>query len=163
LSALSSHHDIKASGFSFNNEDDLKNYINQLEKYGQVIISSETSQWETIKKYQINIEPKDLHDLLSFAKLYIGEGATMASEAAILGVPSIYVSNTTRGYLNELEDKYELAYTISEKNKALEKALFLLTKNNLKIEWKQKKGKMLQEKIDVAEFINGVIEERHKL
>jgi len=38
-----------------------------------------------------------------------------------------------------------------------------LAKNNLKIEWKQRKDKMLQEKIDVVEFINGVIEEHHKL
>lgn len=158
LSALSSHHDLGASGFSFKTEYELKKYINSLEKYGKVIISSEIVSWETIKDYQINIEPKDLHDILFFAKLCIGEGATMASEAAILGVPSIYVSNTRRGYLDELENKYDLAYTIRDKSEALNKAIFLLQIDNLKEKWQSKKEIMLYEKIDIVEFIVNMIE-----
>lgn len=158
LSALSSHHDLNASGFSFSTEDELIRYINTVEKYGKVIISSEITYWQTIKNHQIDFEPQDLHDILSFAKLYIGEGATMASEAAILGVPSIFVSNTRRGYLEELENKYDLAYTIPDNNEALKKALSLLQMDDLKEKWQLKKEIMLDEKIDVVEFIVNIIE-----
>lgn len=160
LSALSSHHDIGASGFSFKTEEELKEYIKMLEEYGKVIISSEVAPWKTIEDYQLKFNPSELHDILFHSKLCIGEGATMASEAAIMGVPSIYVSNTQRGYLNELEEKYELAYTISDNKVALDKALCLLKKDGLKEEWNLKKQKMLEEKVNVVEFMVDKIENK---
>jgi uncharacterized protein len=158
LSALAAHHDINAIGLSFKTEEELREYINQLEKYARVIVSSETSQWQIIKERQLKNDPKDLHDLIYFCSLCIGEGATMASEAAVLGVPSIYVSNTQRGYLNELEKKYGLAYTIQGKDEALKKAAEILGKESCRNEWLLKREKMLNEKIDVAEFIVETVE-----
>ena len=163
LSALASHHDVGASGFSFEKEDELKDYVASLEQYGKVVISSETDQWSTITDYQIIFDPKDLHDILYFAKLYIGEGATMASESAILGVPSIYVSNTRRGYLNELEKIYGLAFTIEDEQDALDKATELLQDESLTKNWKQKMDKLLGEKVNVVEFMVDVIEENHQV
>jgi len=157
LSALASHHDVGANGFSFDTEDELKEYIAALEKYGRVIISSETDHWSTIADYQINFDHKDLHDILYFAKLYIGEGATMASESAILGVPAIYVSNTRRGYLDELEKTYGLAFTIIDKQDALEKAIELLQDDVSIKSWKEKRDVLLDDKIDVVEFMVDVI------
>lgn len=157
LSALASHHDVGANGFSFKTEDELKDYIAALEKYGRVIISSETDHWPTIADYQLNFDHKDLHDILYFAKLYIGEGATMASESAILGVPAIYVSNTRRGYLDELEKTYGLAFTIMDKQDALEKAIELLQDDGSIKSWKEKRDLLLDDKIDVVEFMVDVI------
>lgn len=162
LSALSSHHDIGASGFSFKSEEELKEYIKVLEEYGRVIVSSEVVPWKMIEDYQLKFKPNELHDILFHSKLCIGEGATMASEAAILGVPSIYVSSTQRGYLNELEEKYGLAYTISDNKAALDKAVSLLKKEKLKEEWQLKRQKMLKEKIDVVGFMVEKIENREK-
>lgn len=158
LSALSSHHDLGASGFSFETEDELKEYIIRLEECGRVIISSETAHWQTIKDYQIEFESQNLHDILFHSKLYIGEGATMTAEAAVLGVPSIYVSNTRRGYLDELEDKYGLAYTIKDKDEALKKALSLLDEDNLNKRWCSKREGMLGEVTDTVKFMVCVIE-----
>ena len=158
LSALSSNHDMNAKGFNFKTEEALKNYIDKLENYGKVIISSEISNWQTIKDYQIEINPIDLHDLIYYSKLCIGEGATMASEAAILGVPSIYVSNTERGYLNELEREYGLVYNIPERDDALLKAIEILENSIIQNEWKIKRDIMLYDKIDVVDFIVNAIE-----
>ena len=158
LSALSSNHDLNAKGFNFKTEEELKNYIATLENYGKVIISSEISHWQTIKDYQLEMNPMDLHDIIYYAKLCIGEGATMASEAAILGVPSIYVSNTERGYLNELEREYELVYNIPERDDALEKAIEILENDAIKSEWDLKRNMMLRDKIDVVDFIVNAIE-----
>lgn len=158
LSALASHHDISAKGLNFKTEEELREYVNQLKKYGRVIISSETTLWQTIKDHQLEIDPKDLHDLLSYSSLCIGEGATMASEAAILGVPSIYVSNTRRGYLNELEEKYGLVYTLQKRDEALKRAIEILKKESTGTEWKIKRDKMLNEKRDIVEYIVKTIE-----
>lgn len=157
LSALASHHDIGARGFTFSSEEELVSFIRQLERYGRVIISSETKQWGTISDYELKFNPGDLHDILYYSKMCIGEGATMASEAAILGVPAIYVSNTHRGYLDELET-YGLAFTIQNRKEALEKAISLLEDNSLIHNSKEKREKLLNEKIDVVEFMINEIE-----
>ncbi|KKG02327.1 DUF354 domain-containing protein [Methanosarcina mazei] len=162
LSALASHHDIGARGFTFSSEEDLINVISFLEKYGRVIISSETKQWKAISDYEIKFKPGDLHDILYYSKMCIGEGATMASEAAILGVPAVYVSNTHRGYLDELET-YGLAFTIQNRDEALEKAKSLLEDKFLEKSSKEKREKLLKEKIDVVEFMVNEIESSHKL
>ncbi|AKB33645.1 hypothetical protein MSSIH_2955 [Methanosarcina siciliae HI350] len=158
LSALAAHHDLNATGMNFKTEEDLCDYIDQLEKYAKVKISSETTQWQTIKNHQLKNDPKDLHDLIFYSSLCIGEGATMASEAAILGVPSIYVSNTQRGYLNELEKKYGLVYTVQEREDGLKKATEILGNEYYKDKWLLKRETMLNEKIDVVDFIVRTVE-----
>lgn len=158
LSAFDSSHDIKATGFNFKTEKEFVEYLNILESYGPVIIFSETSMWQTVKDHSLIIDPQDLHDIINYSSLYIGEGATMASEAAILGVPSIYVSNTQRGYLNELEQKYGLVYTISSRDDALKKAVEILENGSSRNEWKLKRDLMLNEKIDVVKFMVNAIE-----
>lgn len=158
LSALAAHHDLNAKGMNFETELELQEYVNQLEKYGKVIISSETTQWQIIKERQLKSDPKDLHDLISLSSLCIGEGATMASEAAILGVPSIYVSSTQRGYLNELERKYELVYTVQKREEGLKKAAEILENKAYRNEWLLKREKMLKEKIDIVDFMVRTVE-----
>ncbi|MBP2029463.1 putative glycosyltransferase [Methanohalophilus levihalophilus] len=153
LSALGSHHDLHATGFNFETEDELKQFISVLEQYGRIVVSSEKSDWKTIEDYQLDLDPDDLHDIIYHASLCISEGATMASEAAVLGVPSIYVSNTERGYLNELEKKYGLVYTLSDRNEALQLAIGLLRDTNVKEKWKSKRDIMLNDVEDVVGFI----------
>jgi hypothetical protein len=152
LSALNAHHDIGVKGFNFINDSELLEYIHALEQYGRVFISTEKQLSAVFDPYVLMLSSDKFHSFMAFASLYIGEGASMASEAAILGVPSIYVSTTTRGYLEELENKYELCYTIIDKQEALCKALSLL-ESNRKSEWSKKRTKMLSEKIDVVDFI----------
>ena len=159
LSALASHHDIGAQGFSFESESELQSFISRFEKYGSVIIFSETDQWPLIEKHRLEIDPAHLHHILYFAKMYIGEGATMASESAILGVPSIYVSNTRRGYLDELEEKYNLCHTIEDKNEAITKAEMLLQDKELNDKWRTKTKRLYDETTDIVRFIVGTIEE----
>lgn len=158
LSAFDSTHDMNATGFDFETEKELLQFVTQLEYYGQVIIFSEIHKWKTVKDHSLVIAPQDFHNILNFSILYVGEGATMASEAAILGVPSIYVSNTRRGYLNELERRYKLVYTIPDRADALKKAVEILESESSRREWKLKRDRMLSEKIDIVEFIIESIE-----
>jgi len=83
-----------------------------------------------------------MHDLLYYATMYIGEGATMASEAAILGTPSIYINTLRLSYTDEEEAKYDLLYNYSDpktaQREALKKAIELLGNKNLKMNGKKK-------------------------
>ena len=47
----------------------------------------------------------DLHHLMACCDAYVGESATMAAEAALLGVPAVYGIGDYRGYVNDLAEK----------------------------------------------------------
>jgi len=150
-------HDVGQKGFSL--ESKIK-AVKELEKYAKVFITSEAKLENDLEKYKITISPEKIHDLLYYATMYIGEGATMASESAILGTPSIYVSSLfrTTGNLIELEDKYGLIYSFKTSKDGINKALELLKNPNLKQEWAKKREKLLNDKIDVTKFMVWFIE-----
>jgi predicted glycosyltransferase len=136
--------------------------VRELEKYGQVFITSEGKLEKDLEKYKIKVSPEKLHDLLYYASLYIGEGATTASECAILGTHAIYVNTLRLGYTDEEEEKYNLVYNFSDEKtmekQAFDKALELLENNNLRKEGKRKREKLLNDKIDVTAFMLWFIE-----
>ena len=135
-------------------------YVSKLEKYGKVFIVAEGKLKKEFEKYKLRIAPEKFHSLLNYAQLYIGEGGSTATEAAILGIPSVFVSSLagTMGNFEELEKKYGLMYSFSDPKTALKKALQLLEDTNLKLKWQKKKKKLLSEKIDVTKFITEFIE-----
>lgn len=148
-------HDMKQKGFD---SETIQILIKKLGEYGRIFISSENRAES--EGYKIPISPEEIHSFLYHANLYVGEGATMATEAGLLGTPSIYISPLvgTMGNFEELEKKYQLVYSFRDPNQALEKTLKLLENENLKNEWKKKREKLLEEKIDVTKFITEFIE-----
>jgi len=135
-------------------------YIGELEKYGEVFITSEAKLEKELDKYKPRISPEKIHDLLHYATLYVGEGATMATEAGILGTPSIYISSLagTMGNFEELEKKYGLVYSFRNPDMALEKALQILKDEKVKAKWQKRREKLLNEKMDVTKFMTEFIE-----
>ncbi len=150
-------HDIGQQGIK--NKIEL---VKELEKYGRVLITSEGQLDKELEKYKIKVSPEKLHDLLYYATLYIGEGATTASECAILGTHAIYTNTLRLGYTDEEEEKYNLVYNFSDKNtmekQAFDKALELLKNKDLRIEGKKKRERLLNDKIDVTDFMIRFIE-----
>jgi hypothetical protein len=53
-----------------------------------------------LERYRLAIPYRHIHHVLAFASLYVGEGATMASEAAVLGTPSVYVNTLEAGTID---------------------------------------------------------------
>jgi predicted glycosyltransferase len=135
-------------------------FVTELEKYGQVLITSESKLENELEKYRIKVAPEKIHDLLYYAAMYVGEGAKMATEAAILGTPSIYISSlaSTMGNFIELQQKYGLVFIYNDPDKALERAVKLLQEQNLKDKWRAKRQKLLKDKIDVTEFMVWFVE-----
>ena len=156
IASLNSAHDIADWGFKFKNEQEILDFLSKLEKYGTVLMNSEIKLSSKLKKYMLP-QLDDLHSLLYYATLYIGEGATMASEAGVLGTPWIFVSTRSRGYLDDQQNNYGLGYRTSDSKLAMEKAFELLEQNNLK-KWQNKREKLLDDKIDVSNFMTELIE-----
>ena len=151
------HHDIGHKSMSL---DIKKKILEELEKYGKIFISSESALPDELKKYQIKLSHGKMHSFLYFASLYIGESATMATEAGILGIPSIYISSLARtmGNLDEMEKNYGLMYSYSDPLIGLNKAVELIKINSIKEEWKIRRQRMLDECVDVNEFLIDIIE-----
>lgn len=151
LVGWSAIHDIGKSGIS---NKLLLRYIKTIEDYGAtVLITSERSLTQELEKYRLPVPPHRLHDLLYYSTLYIGEGATTASEAAMLGTHAIYINSIKLGYLEELEHAYKIVYNFSNERRALKKAIQLLKNSNLKKLGKIKRKQIIKDKIDVTKFI----------
>ena len=86
----------------------------------------------------------------------------MMSKAGVVIVPGIFVSNQTRGYMEDQEKNYGLGYIISDPEQAIEKAVELLENGHLKSVWQKKRKKLLNEKIDVTRFMTEFIENYQK-
>src|ERR1035437_869110 len=82
------NHDVGEAGFS--SETKLK-LVKELSGHIKVFISSENKLPKELEKFRLPVSPEKLHDVLYYSALYIGEGATTASECAMLGTSAIYV------------------------------------------------------------------------
>ena len=148
------HHDIGQKGFS--HEQKIK-LVEKLSKKMEVFISSEIELPPKLEKYQITIPVERIHDALYFASLYIGEGASMASESAMLGTPAIYVNSLNgAGIFKELEEE-GLFYIITNGEEATLKAIDTVN-NRSKEFYISKKEAYLKKKIDVTAFTIWFIE-----
>jgi predicted glycosyltransferase len=134
--------------------------VKALEKYGRVLITSEAALPPELQLNQIRVSPEKLHDLLYYATLYLGEGGTTASEAALLGTPSIFVSSLagSMGNFIELEETYDLLYSFKDSDAAQDRAVEILQDTASKEKWKIKKERLLKDKIDVTAFMVWFIE-----
>jgi predicted glycosyltransferase len=156
-------HDITQKGFDL--ETKLR-YVKSLEKYAKVYISSETELPPEFEEYRITIPPEKIHDFMYYAQLLVGDSQTMTTEAALLGTPAVrcnsFVGENDMANFIELENKYDLIYSFSDYEKALDKAISLLQKSDLKEQWAQKREVMLSDKVDVSSFIVDYIDKYSK-
>ena len=113
-------------------------------------------------QYRIAINPLDIHHVMAFAGLYIGDSQTMAAEAGVLGVPFVRFNDFVGriGYLNELENKYKLGFGIKpdEEDKLYQTVHTLLEMENRKAVFQERRGIMLSECINFADFLTNYIE-----
>lgn len=158
---LNAHHDKGIQGFS---TEVAQHIIDSLTPYGKVYITSERALEPQFESYRLNINPLDIHHVMAYATMYMGDSQSMAVEAAMLGVPSIrfndFVGSKKIGVLEELEHQYGLTFGISshEPDQLYNKVDELLHRPNLREEFQQRRLHMLSDKIDVTAFWTWFIE-----
>ena len=153
--AWEAFHDRDRAGLSL---EFKLNLIRELSRYCKVIISSEKELPDTLKEFEFSFPPEKLHDLLYTSDIYIGEGATTASESAILGTPAIYVNSLSVGYCTEQENTYQLVYNFRNTNGVLQKAIELIQNKNIKKESELKSQRLISDHIDITAFFVWFIE-----
>jgi uncharacterized protein len=147
-------HDLGQKGFT--NEEKL-GLVKSLSSKMKVFVSAEKFLDKELEAYRINIPVYKMHDALAFASIYIGEGATMASEAGVLGTPSVYVSTIKISYTQD-QEKYGTVYNFTAYSEALFKIEQLIAQKKIKLEFDYKRQKLLSDKIDVTAFMVWFVE-----
>ena len=158
---LKAYHDLAANARGINTEI-AQQLIDLLSPHGEVHITSERTLEPQFEQYRLRINPLDIHHVLAFAKLYIGDSQSMAVEAAMLGTPNLRFNDFAGkiGVLEELEHRYGLTLAIpsSEPQRLYDKVEEMLAIPDLHETFQQRKNKMLSEKIDVTAFFTWFIE-----
>lgn len=156
---LKAHHDKGIKGID---TDIAQKLINLLLPHGRVFISSERELEPIFEPYRINIRPIDMHHVMAYADLYLGDSQTMAAEAGVLGIPFVRFNDFVGriGYLRELENDYQLGYGIitNEVDKLFRTVSELISMPNRKVVFQQRRQRMLADKIDFASFLTWFIE-----
>lgn len=93
------NHDLGHAGWK---PDTTRKFVRYLSEQGRVHISSELSLPDELEEYRYRGRVEHVHHLLAHCTCYIGESATMAGEAVLLGVPSVYAADDRRCYTDEL-------------------------------------------------------------
>jgi uncharacterized protein len=143
------HHDYGQIGLTLETKKEIIDYCKDKCK---IFISSEADIPEEFKKYQIQIPVEKMHDVLANAEMFIGEGATMASECAMLGTPAIYVNSLDAGTLQQ-QTKFGLIYSFRNSEGVVDKFKELINNENLKNETLRNRDKMLEEMIDPTQML----------
>lgn len=154
------HHDLGQSGMSIKTKTRM---ISLLRETTKVLITTEGEIDTEFSDYQMLIDPVDIHHIMAYARIFIGDSQTMASEAAVLGTPSVRC-NTFKNrisYLKELEEKYKLTYAFLPHEEAafIEKIKEILSDPGILIEWQKRRNYMLLQMEDVNLAILNIIYE----
>ncbi len=149
-------HDVGEQGIEL---EDRLGFIEKLSRYGKALITSEGKLPDELVKYKIKVAPQEIHHLLYYADLYIGESPTMASEAGVLGTPSILISSWAHeaGCIME-QAQYGIVCPFTQYEPALKKAIELVGNPKIKLKWKQKSRKMVENKISVTPWLVELVE-----
>lgn len=155
---LKAHHDTGIKGIS---TEIARRLIEILRPHGRVFISSERPLESEFEPYRIHIRPIDMHHVMAFADLYIGDSQTMAAEAGVLGVPFVRFNDFVGriGYLRELEDVFRLGFGIkTDQVESLFRTVEeLLALPDRKAVFQERRRIMLSHKIDFAKFLTWFI------
>jgi predicted glycosyltransferase len=159
FNGLSAFHDLGVGGFTPKAKVAL---VKELEEHGHVFISSEKDVPTELKKHVIKIPKSRIHDALYYASLLVTDTQTMATEAAILGTPTVrcnsFVGPHDMGNFIELENRYRLLFNFSDFKEAMSKAIEIAEDDGAKAEWGRRRNRLFEENIDVTAFMAWCIE-----
>lgn len=139
------HHDIGKYGLD---EAQVLKIIDNLANDFKIFISAEKPLSEKLKKYALQTKPNQFQDVLYHSSLCISEGATVAAEAAIIGIPTIYTSNISPGYIEGMA-KDGMIYHLKDAKDTSELLSFLE---------KMKKGESIEAASKFREKYDNVLE-----
>jgi predicted glycosyltransferase len=148
-------HDRKERGLTVKQKRHL---VEVLQRRGRVLVSSEGPLPPELANLAVRGPVEKVHHLLAHARLVVGESATMSSEAAVLGVPAVFIATTGRGYTDDEERRYGLVrhFTEDQYDMALSAIEDILAAPSAA--WAGARQRLLDEKIDVTGWMTDYFE-----
>ncbi len=148
-------HDLGIAGAG---EPAVTEAVERLRRFGRVLISSERPLPANLEAYRNPVPSNHMLDLLSFARLFIGEGGTMAAEAGLMGVPAIFTNPLSVGFLLAMERDYQLVRNVRTLAEGVPIAEQWLVEPDLKITWQERRRRLLDDSEDIPAFLYGMIQ-----
>lgn len=151
-------HDFGASGLQ-----GVEGVVDELESTGAtVVISAEAPLPPELADRRYTGPPADIHHLLAHATLVVGEGATTAAEAAVLGTPAIFISEWELGYTRDLE-RYGLLFNFvagdreTRQRRGIDRARRLLSGESDETDWAARRARLLADKVDTTTVVRAAV------
>lgn len=158
LSAWNTLHDINQSGIGA----EVDRFIEQhKDNYKIVICAEENALPKHLQQFAMHFPPEDFHDVLAYARFVLTEGASTASEAACLGIPTVYINSTEpRGYLQMLEEDWGLVRNFESPEPGLACAQEWLSQvdEEALAHYQAVRQKLFAAHDDVVDYVIGVLE-----
>jgi hypothetical protein len=147
-------HDIGLTGWS---QKTLRRVVKALTSKGRVLISSESNLPSDLSRFRYTGLQSAIHHVMGHCRLVIGESATMASEAVVMGVPAIYAAPSYRGYIAEQQDRYGMAAFVREPsaNPILSAIDHFLKTSNEELAFRHRG--LINDCVDVPKFVSDTL------
>ncbi len=155
--SVTASHDRHHVGFSVGGRERL---VSALARHGRVIISSEVALPSSLENYHMRGSTSSVHHLLAFASVYVGDGATMTTEAALLGTPAVFYGSVGPLLANfqHLENGHALVRRCLSEQTAIECAASLLCDPEAKRRWIVRKQRLVASCTDLTDSIVRLVE-----
>jgi len=138
---------------------EIQSFVEQVVPAHRVVLSSEKEILDKVLVEDANV--LHVHTDLNSCSVFWGNSATMAAEAALLGIPSVFVGAEVFSYLRDLE-KAGLVHCFApaDLTPSLEKARELLSDSGTYERYVSRKNELLKGHEDALEFIHQQIHKR---
>ncbi|WP_081927252.1 DUF354 domain-containing protein [Halobellus rufus] len=150
---MGAHHDVGLDGFSAAAKRRL---VRALSADTAVYVSTERGVDADVDAAQIPVPPAMMHDLLSEASLLVTDSNTMATEAGILGTPTVRsgaYAGTDQFSNFEVLTEAGLVESVAAEDRAVERALELFADPDAERRWRERRDEYVADKPDLTDYI----------
>ncbi len=131
--------------------------VRSLEEHSEVVVDGRGSVPEPLEEYVPSVALNKYNHLLANASLAVGDDPIIASEAGVLGIPWIFVSNSTVPTLEEQEIHYEIGTQVADIEEAEKFSKMILT-GEIEPDVKSARKQILKDKKDLTRWMMRLIE-----
>ena len=151
--SMGAHHDVGREGLS---PAVKRRLVDALSDLGEVYVSAEGSLPPDLDARPVPVPPAAIHDLLAAANVLVTDSNTMATEAGLLGTPSVrsgsYVDTGEFSNFAALAEA-GLVESIADGDAAVERAVELAADPDASDRWAERRREYVAASTDVTDYI----------
>ncbi len=150
--SMGAHHDVGLEGLS---PDAKRRLVDELSAFGPVYVSAEDGISTDLSAEPVPVPPAAIHDLLAEAGAVVTDSNTMATEAGLLGTPTVRSGSYTSTEFSNFEVLGEagIVESYGDEGRAVDRAVELAGDPDAPDRWERKRDAYLEGADDVTEFM----------